>query len=255
MAVTRRRLQELGLEWPWPYPFDLDEPLDLARAMTDLGYGDLMDYAGGRSSYLDFQRERTKGIIERLDELGIAWRTNATPAGPRAVASAVRTSPGLQAVAQAEGIHPEPAPSRPIAPIAPIAPPITRRKLAALGVSVPRGWGHDAEDTTIDIAWHLENLETHVAEGRPGYAGDLEAARSVVKRLDELGIPWRASALRAPRPTVTRRMLNARGLSLPFSPLFPFGLDEPIDLEAALERLEGADREAVERIVRGLEER
>lgn len=67
--MTKRKVEALGLEWPWPFPFDDDEPLDLARAMADLTYGDVMDYTGGRSSYLNEQRARTQKIIDRVAAL------------------------------------------------------------------------------------------------------------------------------------------------------------------------------------------
>jgi hypothetical protein len=77
--VTRRKLEGIGLEWPWPYPLDVDEAVDLERAMADLTYGDLMEYTGGRGSYLELQRNRTQAIIDRLNELGIAWRVPNAP--------------------------------------------------------------------------------------------------------------------------------------------------------------------------------
>jgi hypothetical protein len=107
--ITRRKLEALGLEWPWPFPFDRDEPLDLARAKSDLTYGDIMEYTGGRGAYLSVQRNRTDAIIARLEELGVAWGGAAS--APNATAESANLS------------------RTPVA--------ITRRHLKALGLALP----------------------------------------------------------------------------------------------------------------------
>lgn len=72
MAVTRRQLQDLGLEWPLSEPSDVDEPIDLDR----VGWGLYWEISDNRTDQTENQArlDALNALIERLDRLGVAWK-------------------------------------------------------------------------------------------------------------------------------------------------------------------------------------